>query len=45
MNYGPSLMATLEVGVTGNFAPKSIAVRLALDAVRPCHTACGGSVE
>jgi len=28
MNYGPSLMATLEVGTRGNFAYKGIAVRL-----------------
>ena len=28
MNYGPSLMATLEVGDKGNFAYKGIAVRL-----------------
>lgn len=28
MNYGPSLMATLEVGDRGNFAYKGIAVRL-----------------
>jgi hypothetical protein len=28
MNYGPSLLATLEVGDTGNFADKGIAVRL-----------------
>src|SRR5262249_18461519 len=28
MNYGPSLMATLEVGAKGNFAYKGIAVRL-----------------
>jgi putative heme-binding domain-containing protein len=28
MNYGPSLMATLEVGSKGNFAYKGIAVRL-----------------
>ncbi len=28
MNYGPSLMNTLEVGQTGNFAYKGIAVRL-----------------
>jgi putative heme-binding domain-containing protein len=28
MDYGPSLMATLEVGNTGNFAYKGIAVRL-----------------
>ena len=28
MNYGPSLMATLEVGNQGNFAYKGIAVRL-----------------
>jgi len=28
MNYGPSLMATLEVGDQGNFAYKGIAVRL-----------------
>ena len=28
MNYGPSLMATLEVGTQGNFAYKGIAVRL-----------------
>jgi putative heme-binding domain-containing protein len=28
MNYGPSLMATLEVGARGNFAYKGIAVRL-----------------
>ncbi|NDH06705.1 hypothetical protein EBX93_12420 [bacterium] len=28
MNYGPSLMATLEIGDKGNFAYKGIAVRL-----------------
>ncbi len=28
MNYGPSLMATIEVGSAGNFAYKGIAVRL-----------------
>ena len=57
MDYGPSLMATYEVGNDGsNFAYKGIAVRLdpgqggvsrgqRLDALRPRHAAPGGCLD
>ena len=57
MDYGPSLMATFEIGDDGtNFAYKGIAVRLdpgqggvsrgrALDGLRPRHAAARGVVD